>query len=147
MYFASEGKQGEKQLPGGETTYNQMSLAYNFVSWFCGLGLTYQSDQLGEVQKNTGIGLKLELNFNGLYLEYGYGSVSQTFSGRAVKTRSGSQTSKAAGLRVPFVANIVFFDGGIRQRTTTLTKQDGADLKESVVESMTMPYVGIGIYL
>jgi hypothetical protein len=147
MFFDSEAKQGSQDLPGGTTIYDQLSIVYSLGGYFSGLGLTYQWDKLGETQTNTGLGVKFELNFRGFYLDFGYGTASQSFKNRAVKSRTGTQTSQAFGIRVPFVQGLLFFDGGIKQRDSVYDVQDGSKLRDEVRESIFMPFVGIGLYL
>lgn len=147
MFLQSEASQGGQELPGGMSRYSQVNLQYNVGSYFCGLGLVYQSDQLGEVQKNTGFGPKVELTWHGFYLEAGYGVARQRFENRTVSSRDGTQSFYAIGIRVPFLADLLYFDGGIRRRTSTFEKQDGAKLASPLRQVLTMPFVGVGMAL
>lgn len=147
MFLQTKATQGGQELPGGTSRYSQANVQYNVGSYFCGFGLVYQSDQLGNVQNDTGLGAKIELTWQGFYLEAGYGTAQQRFRNRTVSSREGTQTFFASGIRVPFFADVLYFDGGLRQRSTVFSKQDGAKLHAPLRQTLTMPYIGVGMAL
>lgn len=147
MFFNSKATQGGAELPGGTTTYSQANLQYNIGSHLCGFGVIYQQDRIGPQQTNHGLAVKAEFTWQGYYFEAGYGTARQTFDNRGVTSRSGSQYLFASGIRVPFAVDFLYFDGGVRRRTTTYDKQDGVEMDASLSETLVMPYVGMGLSL
>ncbi len=147
MFFTNESTQNKEKLPGGTTIYSQTNIQYNLVDKLFGFGMIYQHDKIGPNQTNNGILLKGELTWNGYYFELGYGTADQKFSERAVSSRTGTQMLYGGGIRVPFLHEFLYFDGGVRKRTSTFTKQDGVKMSHPLSESLMMPYIGLGISL
>ena len=56
--------------PEGSTIMSQFEFGVHKPFW--GYGLVYQYDQHGDFQKDTGFGLKLEVNYKAMYLDLGY---------------------------------------------------------------------------
>jgi hypothetical protein len=147
LLLKNSASQKDENLQGGTTVLTQTNMQVNFTDWLFGVGLLYQDDRLGEFQNNKGLALKAEFTWLGYYFDVGYGNSSQTFANRAVKSRSGTQMTYSSGFRVPAVFEFVYFDAGIRQRTSTYTKQDGVKIKHPLKEVVTTPYIGFGITL
>lgn len=145
FFFSNDSKQGGRSLPSGSDFYSQFNVQYNLIDYFCGAGLVYAMDKIGETQSNSMIGAKLEAVWKGYYLELGYGQAEQEFTGRAVKKRSGTQLFYGGGMRFQVLLNIVYFDGGLKVKTTNFDKQDGAAMANKIEERLTMPYIGVGI--
>lgn len=147
MFMSNENRQNGEELPGGTTLFSQVNLQYNLVNYLTGFGLIYQQDKLGASQTNHGIAVKGEFTWNGYYVEGGYGTAQQTFVNRAVQSRSGNQVFYGFGIRVPFVQEFIYFDGGVRKRETIYAKQNGVDMAHPLTESLFMPYIGMGFSL
>jgi hypothetical protein len=147
LLLKNSASQKEEDLHGGTTILSQTNLQINFTEWLFGVGVIYQDDKLGEFQNNKGVALKAEFTWLGYYFDIAYGNSSQSFVNRAVKSRSGTQMAFSTGFRVPAVFEFVYFDAGIRQRTSTYTKQDGVNVKNPLKEVVTTPYIGFGITL
>jgi len=147
MFFDNSASQAGQDLPGGRTIYSTVNLQYNWPDWFTGIGLIYDMDFIGEQRQTNAIGVKGELSFGGYYIEAGSGTVSEKFTNRAIATRNGTRTFYGGGIRVPFLYDSLYFDGGIRSRNTIFTKQDGETMQSPLTESVTMPFIGMGISL
>jgi hypothetical protein len=147
MFMTNEAKQNGEDLPGGTTLFSQVNMQYNITNYLSGFGLIYQQDKIGSSQTNHSIVAKGEFNWNGYYLEAGYGTAQQTFVDRAVKSRSGTQVLYGAGIRVPFVGDLLYFDGGVRKRTNVYTKQNGVNMTSPLTEALFMPFIGMGVSL
>ncbi len=145
MFFKSGATQGEQTYPGGITSYSQSYIQYNFVEKLSAVGLIYQHDEMGSFLVNTGVGLKAELTWKGYYLESGFSFAQQKFTNRAVRSRTGTQVSYGGGIRVPFLSDFLYFDGGVKNRVTKYTKQDGVKLAVPYTEELMMPFIGIGV--
>ena len=109
--------------------------------------MDYDNNRVGVSQTTNGIGVKTEFSVRGYYIEAGVSTVQNKYKDRAVQSRTGTQTFYGGGIRVPFLADTVYFDGGVRKQVTTYTKQDGVDLAKPLIESVLMPYIGMGISL
>jgi len=145
MFFENASSQGGQELPGGRTIYSTFNLQYNWPEFFTGVGAVYELDLIGDFRRTTASGLKLEFSFGGYYFEVGRANVSETFTGRAVGERTGTRQFYAGGIRVPFLYESVYFDGGIRKRQTTFTTQDDETLTSPLQESVLMPFIGAGV--
>jgi hypothetical protein len=145
MYSSSEKSQGDQKLPGGSNTSANFSLQYALRQYYTAFGLTYQMDKVGQNQTNTAPGVKAELNAWGCFVEFGFGMASQSFSNRAISTRAGTQTSIGAGVRSDSFVSFVYYEMGVRQRTTVFKEQDGEPLANPVTEKIILPFLGIGI--
>lgn len=147
MFMSNEATQNGENLPGGTSIFSQLNMQYNLVNYLTAFGLIYQQDKIGVSQVNQGIALKAELTWKGYYAEIGYGTAQQTFTNRAVQSRSGTQNLYGFGIRVPFLHDLFYFDGGVRKRTTVYTKQDGVSMRRPLTETLFVPFIGMGISL
>lgn len=147
FYYGDTNDQGGKELPGGSTMLSSLSLQYILSQYYTGIGLFTHIDKIGESQSNSATGLKLDFFAPTLpyYIEYGLAfAAEQTFTNRAVKSRSGTMSFMGLGVRVP-LTSWLFFDGNFKQRQWTFDKEDGVGLSNPVHKQERIPYLGFGV--
>ncbi len=146
LYLSKTSEQRGQTLPGGSSSYSNISIMYAFIEYFLGFGLNYQLHKIGDYQTTHVIGLEGEIILGDFFAEFGYGMTQQSFTDQTLSNRRGLQKSMGIGLRMDSVSfNYLYFELGLRQRTTVYDKQNNAPLKYPLTEVQTQPFLGIGL--
>ncbi len=154
MGLANSTKQGG-QGSEGSTLLTQTDLSYH-GSWWA-LGAFFQYDKQGKSQIDTASGPRLELAYRPFYFEYAYGlQMNRSFKDRAIAEQTGKSSTLGLGARFKIGGAASTTAGGaglaglflqfaFKIRTQTITKQDGRDLSESIIQKDTYPLFGLGV--
>lgn len=141
MMLASSTEQGGKGTEGS-TLLSQTEYVYNFGWWSA--GLFYQYDKQGEVQQDSAVGPKLELNWRVFYIELGYiAQMNRSYTDRSIAEETGDGLFIGFGVRFN-ISGSWFFQGMFKQRTQNIKEQDGILLDEPIKQTDTYPLAGIG---
>lgn len=127
--------------PSGSTllTQSEFILAYTHF----GYGLVFDYDLHGTSEKDSAYGIKVEGYYSHFYLELGYLiSAKRAYTDRSIAEETGTGLLYGVGLRFP--VGKAFFHASYKMKTQTLTKQDGVDLSEKIIQKDGYPLFGFG---
>lgn len=153
MAMANSTKQGG-QGSEGSTFLSQTDLSYHGAWW--AVGAFFQYDKQGKSQVDTASGPRFELFYKPFYIEYSYGlQMNRSFTDRAIAEQTGKSSILGLGARFKLSAssgstsssglNGLFLQFSYKIRTQTISKQDGHDLDQAIVQEDTYPLFGIGL--
>lgn len=129
--------------PEGSTIMSQFEFAVHKPFW--GYGLVYQYDQHGDFQKDTGLGLKLEVNYKAMYLDLGYlVAVERVYDDRTYEKETGDGYYVGLGGRVNF-GKRYFFNLTYKHRVHKIKKQDDTALSDPIIQTDSYPLLGVGV--
>ncbi len=142
IVLASSTSQGG-QGPSGSTLLTHTEYVYNW-KWV-GLGLFTQYDMQGTSQKDSGYGPKIEFKLGSkFYTEVDYMmSAKRAFTDRNIAEQTGTGTIVGAGIRFG-VGKKFIFQASYKYRMVKITKQDGIDLAQPILQNDGYPAVGFG---
>lgn len=144
----SQGGQGTE----GSTLLSQTDLSYH-GSWWA-VGAFFQYDKQGKSEIDTASGPRFEAFWKPFYVEYAYGlQMNRSFKDRAIAEQTGKSSTIGVGARFNLGASSAgtsglsgwFLQFSYKIRTQTITKQDGHDLSQPIVQKDTYPLMGLGV--
>ncbi|OFZ28406.1 MAG: hypothetical protein A2622_04715 [Bdellovibrionales bacterium RIFCSPHIGHO2_01_FULL_40_29] len=146
MILNSSTTQGGAGPSGSSVlTRSEFVWAYNRI----GFGALFDYDLHGSNEKDSAYGIKIEAYLSKFYFELGYLiSAKRAYIDRSIASESGTGFVYGLGARFPLSGNSgkgPFFHASYKFKTQTLTKQDGADLSESITQSDGYPVFGFGM--
>lgn len=143
----SQGGQGTE----GSTLLSQTDVSYHGAWW--AVGAFFQYDKQGKSEIDTASGPRFELFYKPFYFEYAYGlQMNRSFTDRAIAEQTGRSSTIGLGARFNLgsPAGVSGLQGWFLQfvykiRTQTVSKQDGRDLDQAIVQKDTYPLFGLGV--
>lgn len=149
MALSSSTQQGGTG-PSGSTVLMQYEFFHNW-SWF-GFGAFVLSDKQGASEQDLAYGPKIELYWGSFYLDIGYAiSAKRTYTDRSIAEESGNGMYYGVGTRFNLGAaggggtgGGWYFFANYKFREYTITKQDGVDLSEKIIQKDAYPIFGLG---
>lgn len=148
FFFQDESSLGENTLNEGSSTFKRVDLQYNFVNYFSGVGVFYESNSFGEDQEDTSLGLIFEALAGNFFLNYLHGlQVEQKFENRSFSSRKGYLSAIEFGIRAPLLFGFSYYEFKVHNRTLSIIKEDGRKMDSQYTLSQTMPMLAIGVKL
>lgn len=152
MALSNSTKQGG-QGSEGSTFLSQTELSYH-GSWWA-LGAFFQYDKQGKSEIDTASGPRFEVFWKPFYLDYSYGlQMNRSYQDRAIAEQTGKSSTLGLGVRFKLGAATseatgsglkgIFLQFSYKMRTQMISKQDGQDLSEAIVQKDAYPLFGIG---
>lgn len=149
MALSSSTQQGGAG-PSGSTLLMQYEFFKNWT-WF-GAGLFVLSDKQGSAEQDLAYGPKIELHWDVFYLDFGYAiSAKRTYTDRSIAEETGNGMYYGIGTRFSLGAaggggatGGWYFFANYKFREYTITKQDGVDLSEKIIQKDSYPIFGLG---
>jgi hypothetical protein len=147
FFYSDNSSLGSDALNDGGAVYTRFDMQYNSTRWFSGIGLFYEQDTFGSIQKDTVTGLVVELVAGSFFFKLMPGYIDQDYTERSFAKRSGSYLATELGIRANLVGGWSFYEIAIHRRATTITQEDGREMADKIAKTEIMPMLGMGISL
>lgn len=147
FYYADQSTLGSDDLKDGNALYTRFDGQYNWTAYFVGLGFFYEQDSFGKAQKDTSMGLAVELVAGSFFVKIMPGSIRQQFTDRSFKERAGSYMAYEGGIRANLFGGFMFYEVALHRRTASISQEDGRVMIDKYTRTETMPMLGGGFSL
>jgi len=147
FFYSDNSSLGGDTLRDGSATYMRFDAQYNWQQYFSGIGFFYESDSFGEDQKDTIMGVVVEIVMGSFFVKIMPGFIDQEFQGRSFSKRNGSFMAFEPGIRGDLYAGTLFYEVAFQQRTQTINEEDSRSMLAEYKRTETMPMLGLGVNL